>query len=229
MTSHKIDALEAILFAWHEPIPLPKIAEVLEISEEEAVTLAMSLSERLRQTGGLALLETPGGFRLMTKSEFAEYVERLREPQKIRLSKPALEALAIVCYRQPITRVEIDAIRGVDSSGTLQTLVDRGLVMPMGRKEAAGRPVLYGTTPDFLEHFGLRDISELPQLPDNDIAVQTRTLIDRQEEFVAESTSQSTDSNEETETVSTHSESDHHDVDHAPANAGAPSVGSGSG
>jgi segregation and condensation protein B len=126
------------------------------------------------------LLDTPEGWRLVTKPEFWTYVERLREPQRIRLSKPALETLAIVAYRQPVTRAEIDSIRGVDCSGTLQTLVDRYLVTAVGRKESPGRPVLYGTTSEFLEHFGLKSLEELPGLPE--AALETMAAIEARAE-----------------------------------------------
>ncbi len=176
---HKLDALEAVLFAWHEPLPLLKLAEALEIELALAAQLLFDLEARLETTGGTRLLETPEGWRLVTKPEFAEYVERLREPQKMRLSKPSLETLAIVAYRQPVTRAEIDQIRGVDSSATLQTLIERGLIEATGRLDAPGRPVLYATTMDFLEHFGMKEVSELPELPESQLEEQARDLFDR--------------------------------------------------
>lgn len=193
----KIDALQAILFASAEALPLDKIAEILELKDAQAHVFIQELKERLAAVGGIALVESPDGFRLVTKPEFGAYIERLREPQKIRLSKAALETLAIVAYRQPVTRAEIDQIRGVDSTATLQTLIDRALVDQLGRKEAPGRPVLYGTTSDFLEHFGMAHLSELPELPESQIEDQAsdvgtplygaRDLFERAQNLVAES------------------------------------------
>jgi len=119
----------------------------------------------LRDGRGFRLVELAGGYQLRTASEFAPYILKLfKEPREERLSQPALETLAIVAYRQPIVKAEIEAIRGVDVSGVLQTLVDRGLVRIAGRKEVPGRPFLYETTRLFLEHFGLKDTEELPHI-----------------------------------------------------------------
>lgn len=184
----RLDALQAVLFAAHEPLAVDRLASILECSSEEVESTVAGLGLRLSHLGGLMLLDTPDGWRLVTKPEFWSYVERLREPQRIRLSKPALETLAIVAYRQPVTRAEIDQIRGVDCSGTLQTLVDRYLVTAVGRKEAPGRPVLYGTTSEFLEHFGLKELAELPELPEAALealsSIEDRTVSGESQETV---------------------------------------------
>lgn len=184
---HKLEAMEAVLFAWHEPLPLERLAAALEVTVERAHGYLTELEQRLQGGGGLRLLETPEGWRLVTKPEFAGYVERLREPQRIRLSRAGLETLAIIAYQQPLTRAEIDQIRGVDSSGTLQTLIERGLVETQGRLEAPGRPVIYVTSPEFLEHFGMRSLADLPALPPSALAEQARDLFDRETRVMSDS------------------------------------------
>jgi segregation and condensation protein B len=113
---------------------------------------------------GVVLEEIAGGYQLRTPSEHAVYVRRLLSAKPPRLSRPLLETLAIVAYRQPITRPEIEQLRGVDSGGVLDTLVERNLIKIAGRKDAPGRPIMYTTTADFLELFGLRDLESLPDL-----------------------------------------------------------------
>jgi segregation and condensation protein B len=114
---------------------------------------------------GVTLAEIAGGYQILSRKECSSWVERmLRARRKVRLSKAALEALAIVAYRQPITKVEIDSIRGVDSAGVLHTLLERNLVTIKGRSRSVGRPLLYATTADFLSYMGLRDLEELPEL-----------------------------------------------------------------
>ncbi len=126
----------------------------------------VSLSHDYEQEGrGLQLAEVAGGYRIMTKAEFAPWLKRLEKvkaPSK--LSRSALESLAIIAYKQPIVRAEVEQIRGVETSGVIRTLLERKLVRIVGRKEEPGRPIMYGTTKFFLEHFGLRDLSQLPPL-----------------------------------------------------------------
>jgi segregation and condensation protein B len=111
------------------------------------------------------LVEVAGGYQLTTKQECAPWIRRLEEIRTAsRLSKPALETIAIIAYKQPITRPEIEEIRGVDTAGVIKTLLERRLIKIAGRREAVGRPLLYGTTKEFLEYFGLRDLSGLPSL-----------------------------------------------------------------
>jgi segregation and condensation protein B len=120
------------------------------------------LAERLAPRG-LILREVAGGFRIGTAPDLSGWVAKLKGVVRPpRLSPPALETMAVIAYRQPISRAEIEAVRGVDCSGTLDTLVERGVIRISGRSDAPGRPILYSTTPLFLEHFGLRDLEELP-------------------------------------------------------------------
>ena len=165
--------LEALLFAASEPMEPSRLTALLrdgpeggqgwpEIKEEELREELAQLSERLAPRG-LILREVAGGFRIGTAPDLSGWVAKLKGVVRPpRLSPPSLETMAVIAYRQPISRAEIEAVRGVDCSGTLDTLVERGIIRISGRSEAPGRPILYGTTPLFLEHFGLRDLDELP-------------------------------------------------------------------
>ena len=162
----RLAILEALLFVAEEPLPLPKLQEVLadgQPSQTEASLRELSL--RLEEDGrGLMVQEVAGGFRLTTRRETHAWVQKLQQVKPARLSRAALETLAIVAYRQPITRAEIEAIRGVAVDGVMRTLLERGLVRMMGRKAEAGRPMLYGTSAQFLEQFGLKNLGDLPTL-----------------------------------------------------------------
>jgi segregation and condensation protein B len=122
-----------------------------------------ALAERYSDSG-LQLIEVGGGYRLCTRPEYGRYVERLREPRHFRLSQAALETLAIVAYRQPVTRPEIEAIRGVSADSAVSTLIERGLIRECGQKQAPGRPMMYGTTELFLLQFGLNRLTDLPPI-----------------------------------------------------------------
>lgn len=160
----KTDILEALLFAADAPLPLEKIALILEVSEEGALSELEVLREEKSRIGGLQILEVSGGWRMLTKPELAPYVFKLREAPRQKLSRAAFEVLAVTAYRQPLTRSEIEELRGVDCSRPLTFLLDKKLLQFGGRKDAPGRPWLYETTPQFLEHFGLRSIADLPPL-----------------------------------------------------------------
>lgn len=156
-------ALECLLFAAQEPVPLPDLAKALQVEADRVPAIVEKLQNKL-QKRGLHVVTLAGGYSLATRPEYAEEVERLLEPDPEQLSVPALEALAIIAYNQPITRPEIDEIRGVNSTGTVNTLLQKGLLRVAGRKDAPGRPFLLETTPHFLSAFGLKDLSELPSL-----------------------------------------------------------------
>ena len=156
-------AIECLLFASNKPISEAKLAEALGVAEQRIAVLIDQLQQRLEDRG-LCLVELAGGYNLATCPEYAGFVERLLEPEPERLSVPALETVAIIAYRQPVTRPEIDEFRGVNSSGVINTLLEKGLVEVAGRKQVPGRPFLLRTTSHFLSSFGLRDLDELPQL-----------------------------------------------------------------
>jgi len=163
MSDDLVNALECILFVAEDPLPEGRIAAVLEVGEAQVRQLVDELSRRL-DGSGLQVLKIAGGYKLSTRPAYARWIEKFREPEPSRLSKAALETLAIIAYRQPITQPEIEAIRGVDSSGVVNTLLEKGLIRQRGRKEAPGRPFLYCTTTEFLAAFGLADLSELPMI-----------------------------------------------------------------
>ena len=160
----KADIIEGLLFASDKPLPAKRIAQILGIEAEEAATELGALREAHANAGGLQVVEVAGGWQFLTKPELSPYIKQLREAPRQRLSRAAFEVLAIVAYRQQVTRAEIEGLRAVDCAGPLQFLLDKKLVTFAGRKEAPGRPWLYATTPQFLVHFGLRSIEDLPSL-----------------------------------------------------------------
>jgi segregation and condensation protein B len=163
-TSDRLGQLEALLFASDAPLPLERVSEVLEIAPADARVVVDALRAACEEPGrGLAVVEVGGGIRLVTRPEHAPVLLSLQRLRlKSRLSRAAVETLTIVAYRQPISRPEIEQLRGVGTESVLTHLLERRLVRVVGRKATPGRPVLYGTTREFLEHFGLRDLDELP-------------------------------------------------------------------
>lgn len=162
MTPKRI--LEALLFASSDPLPLEKLSEVTELSTKEVRSLLEELkTEYDTEERAFQLEEIAEGFILRSREAFNPYIAQLHPGRRrARLSHAVAEVLAIVAYRQPITRPQIESIRGVDSSGHVQQLLERGLVEALGKLEVPGRPTLYGVTKEFLQHFGLRDLDELP-------------------------------------------------------------------
>jgi len=168
-----VNVVEALLFASDAPVEASRLQEVLGLgAAAEARELVEALRQRLEADGrALQVVEVGGGFRLVTRPEVAPWLVKLaRSRTRSRLSRPALETLAIVAYRQPVSRPEVDAVRGVSSEGVLDNLLDRRMVRIAGRKDSPGRPFLYETTRDFLVAFGLRDLSDLPK-PDGALIV----------------------------------------------------------
>jgi segregation and condensation protein B len=157
-------ALEAVLFASDAPVEVERLGEMLELEAAEVRRAVEELRATCDQPGrGIAVVEVAGGVRLVTRPELASVLLRLQRLRlRSRLSRAALETLAIVAYRQPISRPEIELLRGVSAESVVTHLLERRLVRIVGRRAAPGRPILYGTTREFLEHFGLRDLGELP-------------------------------------------------------------------
>ncbi len=158
-------AIEALLFASDQPLTLPLLSDALEMEAEAVQAELAGLAADYRERGaGVELREIAGGWVFVTAPEHGEAVARmLRGKRRMRLSRAALESLAIIAYKQPVTKSEVEAIRGVDASGVLATLLERNLVTVKGRSQVVGRPLLYGTTPEFLNYFGLKDLAELPR------------------------------------------------------------------
>jgi len=160
--------VESLLFAAAAPVPLARLVQALDGHDRREVAAAVRrLAETYeREDRGLRVVEVAGGYQIRTVPEHGPWVRRLLGGRPPRLSRPMLETLAIIAYRQPCTRPEIEAIRGVDVDAVLTTLLERRMIRIVGRKEAPGRPILYGTTPEFLEVFGLPDLQALPPLRD---------------------------------------------------------------
>ncbi len=159
--------LEAILFVSPEPVPVARLLSILgTVSKAKVVQALGILTHDLDQDGrGIQLVQIAGGYRLVTKQEYGPWLKRMDKAKAAqKLSRSALESLAIIAYKQPLVRSEIEEIRGVETSGVLRTLCERKLVRIVGRKDVPGRPIMYGTTKFFLEHFGLQDLSQLPPL-----------------------------------------------------------------
>ncbi|WP_447971333.1 SMC-Scp complex subunit ScpB [Nitrospira sp. M1] len=159
--------LEAVLFVSHDPVTVDKLSTVLEgVPKSKIIEVLRILQSDYESEGrGLCLSEVAGGFLLATRPDCGMFIRRLSKTKSSsKLSPSALEALAIVSYKQPITRSDIEKIRGVETSGVLRTLLDQKLVRIVGRQDVPGRPILYGTSKQFLQRFGLRDLRDLPPL-----------------------------------------------------------------
>ena len=172
MKDNKIAVLEGLLFVvGDEGLTLDQICNILEISMEDAKELLMELKKSYEDTSrGIRISYLGNAFKLTTKKEHKAYYEKLIvNPETNTLSQSALETLAIIAYHQPITRVEVDEMRGVNNSWVIRKLVAKGLVKEVGKSTMPGRPNLYGTTSDFLDYFGLATINDLPKLPSDEL------------------------------------------------------------
>ena len=173
--------VEGVLFASDAPLKAEEIARADESLDEDRVEEAIQGLRRLYDESERAfqIVELGEGYQLLTRSEFAPYLERFDTiPRPSRLSGPALETLAIIAYRQPIGRIEIEYVRGVQAAGVIRTLQDRGLVEVVGRGEGLGRPLLYGTTRRFLEHFGFGSMDELPRPEELPVLLRERVPLE---------------------------------------------------
>ena len=157
--------IEALVFVSETPLKAERIAEILEIKNSEVMKSLQELAGLYAQKeSGLQLEEVAEGFQFRTRPESADYIQKLIHSRPYRFSRAALETLAIIAYRQPVTRAEVEYLRGVDSGGVFKTLLEKQLIRILGKKDVPGRPLIYGTTREFLEFFGLRDLSTLPTL-----------------------------------------------------------------
>ncbi len=164
MSPGPVDAVEALLFVADAPASPEALARALELTEGQVEQALELLGERLEGSGSLQLLKIAGGYQLCTKPEHAQAVSNFLRPQHQKLSRSLMEVLAIVAYRQPITMPEVDLVRGVQSDYSVRMLLERRLIQEVGRKDAPGRPILYGTTQQFLHQFKMADLSDLPEL-----------------------------------------------------------------
>ncbi|MFA5059015.1 MAG: SMC-Scp complex subunit ScpB [Candidatus Omnitrophota bacterium] len=161
--------VEAVLFVSEKPITLDQIKEIVEGVDGAAIHSAIvSLQqEYTERKSGMSIVEIAGGYQMLTNPDYALYIKKFyHSTHKEKLSKPALETLAIVAYKQPISRLDIELIRGVNCDGVVAHLLEKNLIKIVGRKEVPGRPYIYGTTKQFLEYFGLKSLADLPKLED---------------------------------------------------------------
>jgi segregation and condensation protein B len=183
VNAHQI--VEAVLFASDAPLTADEIARADESLDEDQVEQSIRFlrDEYEDAERSFQIAEVAEGYQILTRSEFAPYLERFDNvPRPSRLSGPALETLAIIAYRQPMGRIEIEYVRGVGSAGVLKTLLDRELIDVVGRAEALGRPVLYGTTQRFLEHFGFKSLEDLPRPEELPVILRERIPLGPEEE-----------------------------------------------
>ncbi len=162
-------SLEALLFAAGEPLTVAQIAGIMQLDKPQVWELLAMLEESYNEENrGLCLRKVAGGYQLCAKPQHYALLKQLERVQEVKLSAAAMETLAIVAFKQPVTRGEMEAIRGVKVDGVVNTLLEYGLICEAGRKEALGRPILYATTDKFLLTFGLNSLKDLPALPDED-------------------------------------------------------------
>jgi segregation and condensation protein B len=156
--------VESLLFVAEEPLGLERLKKILEPTEAGAIAEALAAlkNDYDSRQGGFYLAEVAGGYQFRTRPEYTGWIRRLVDPKPVRLSRAALETLAIIAYKQPVIRSDVEHIRGVDCGGVLRQLLERKLVRVLGRKEIAGRPLIYATTRKFLETFDLKDLKDLP-------------------------------------------------------------------
>lgn len=158
--------VESILFVSDTPLSLDRLYAMLEEFEREDIRTAVAAITAACHSGnrGIELVQVAGGYQFRSRSEFADYIRRLKKLKPTRFSPSALETLAIIAYRQPVTRSEIEYFRGVDSGGVIKSLLDKKLVKIIGKKDIPGKPLIYGTTREFMEVFNLKDLASLPTL-----------------------------------------------------------------
>ena len=187
--SELTSAFEAVLFSGGEPQSIDRFSQVFDIATEKVVKVMETLEKKLKeQKSGLELLRLDNTYQLATRAEYADYIKKMFDiRRRTPLSPAALEVLAVVAYNQPVTKSFIEQVRGVDCSGVVTTLVEKGLIEERGRLELPGKPLLYGTTKNFLRCFGINDLSGLPPLPKNENAEEsTAEQIPLDEETAAE-------------------------------------------
>lgn len=181
--SEKRRIVEALILSSSEPISAAKIAEIIPYCDAgQAKDLVNELNtEYVEQDRSFEIWEVAGGFQIRTRAEFSGYLQKLQKERALRLSQAALETMAIIAYRQPVTRAEIEDVRGVDAGATVKSLLDRQLIRIAGQREVPGRPMLYGTTRRFLEVFGLERLKDLPTLRELDELAREQGLLEKTE------------------------------------------------
>ena len=168
--NNNLNILESILFACGEPVEIERIAEVMELDESVVITLADSLAEDYEQRkAGFKLIKLDNKLQLCSRADYFDYVRKILELKRnAPLSQAAFEVLAVIAYNQPVTKSVVEQVRGVDCSGVIYSLCEKGLIEEKGRLELPGRPLVYGTTDDFLRCFSMRSLGDLPPLPEKE-------------------------------------------------------------
>ncbi|MDD5108688.1 MAG: SMC-Scp complex subunit ScpB [Candidatus Omnitrophica bacterium] len=170
-------AVEALIFASEKPITLEQIKKVLEIPDNDSINKIIEelKTEYIAQNRGIRVTEVAGGFQMITSNIFAPFLKKLfKNRYNDKLSKQALESLAIIAYKQPLTKVEIESLRNVNIDGVMKSLLEKNLIRICGRKKIPGRPYVFGTTREFLEHFGLKSLQDLPKIEDFTVLAQQK-------------------------------------------------------
>lgn len=181
-----VNIIEALLFASDKPLSVTRLTSLLPEFKPKEIEGAIDRLREIYENHSLTIIKIAGGYQLATQSEYHQWVKRLFTARsKPRLSQAALEALSVIAYKQPVSRIEIEAIRGVNSDGVLGTLLERNLISIRGRAETVGRPLLYGTTDEFLHYFGLNDLEELPR-PEEIEAMLKKNEGEKQDDEVGE-------------------------------------------
>ena len=175
-----LNVIEALLFSTDKPLPANVIAEVVELPVEKIQEAMGELDIKLKESNSsVKLMQIAGGYQLVTYPEYAPYIKKLYKNKLLtRLSKPAMEVLAVIAYKQPITKQEVEAIRGINSDGVYHTLLERKLIKIVGRKDAPGRPLLYGTTKEFLQYLGINSLDDLPKIE------EVKAILEKEENAV---------------------------------------------
>lgn len=189
--------IESLLFVAEEPLTLDRIKDILEVDDRKLVreTLHDLQADYESRTGAFVLREVAGGFQFRSRPEYVPWIKKLIQPKPARLSKAALETLAIIAYKQPVIRSDVEHLRGVDCGGVLRMLMERNLIRVLGRKEIPGRPIIYATTKQFLEVFDLKNLKDLPT-PKEIEDLATAPLDDATEEVESPPSEMETDKSE---------------------------------
>jgi len=173
--------VEALLFSSDKPLPAKQISQILNISEKNVLKNIEELN-RLYESHAFKIIQVAGGFQMVTKPEYYVFVRQLYKARsRNRLSRAALEALAVIAYKQPVSRVEVEHIRGVNSDGVIGTLLENNLITIKGRAKTVGRPLLYGVTDEFLRYFGLNDLSDLPKESEIEALLKEKERVEESE------------------------------------------------
>ncbi len=188
--------IEALLFASEKPIPPERMKDVIgDVAGGSVRALVDELNAEYKSSGrSFNIIEIAGGYQIATDPAYAPYIRKLYKTRREdRLSQPALETLAVIAYKQPATRADIEFVRGVNVDGVMKTLTERGLVKIVGRKDALGRPILYGTTREFLQYFGINSLTDLPSLreiSEEEVKLEADKIIEENKDEVGEITKQ---------------------------------------